>query len=154
MKIRKAHVKDAYRIQALLKKYSTEGELLVRPMGDIFAQIRDFFVLDRNTRPAGLIALHVYWEDLGEIRSFIIEKELRGRGLGEKLLNTAITEAKRIGIKKVFALTKIPDFFLKFGFKRISRAKLPHKVWKDCFNCAKYPKHCDEIALIYRIKDK
>ena len=129
MRIRKAHIRDAYRIQALLKKYSAEGELLVRPMGEIFAQIRDFFVLDRKGRPAGLIALHVYWEDLGEIRSFVIEKNERGKKLGEKLLTTAINEAKTIGIKKVFALTKIPGFFLKYGFKKISRAKLPHKVW-------------------------
>jgi amino-acid N-acetyltransferase len=152
MKIRKAHLKDAYNIQALLKKYSTEGELLVRPMADIFAQIRDFFILDNNGRMAGLVAMHVYWEDLGEIRSFIIDKKFRGRGYGDKLLVCAIKEAKEIGVKKVFALTKIPGFFIKKGFKKISRAKLPHKVWKDCFNCFKYPKYCDETALIHRIK--
>ena len=152
MRIRKAYIKDAYNIQALLKKYTSEGELLVRPMADIFAQIRDFFILDNKKRLTGLIALHVYWEDLGEIRSFIIEKKFRGRGFGEKLLESAIKEAKSIGIKKVFALTKIPGFFIKQGFKRISRSKLPHKVWKDCFNCPKYPKYCDEIALIYSIK--
>ena len=154
MKIRKAHIKDAYRIQALLKQYAAEGELLIRPMGDIFAQIRDFFVLDKNGRPAGIVALHVYWEDLGEIRSFLVTKGARGKGLGEELITEAIKEAKLIGIKKVFALTKIPDFFLKYGFKKISRSKLPHKIWRDCFNCAKYPKHCDETAVIYRIKEK
>jgi amino-acid N-acetyltransferase len=153
MRIRKAHIKDAYRIQALLKKYSSEGELLVRPMADIFAQIRDFYILDKNGRPAGLIAMHVYWEDLGEIRSFIIEKKYRGHGHGTELLSTAVKEARAIGIKKVFALTKVPVFFTKCGFKKLSRAKLPHKVWKDCFNCPKYPKHCDEIAMMYRIKD-
>jgi amino-acid N-acetyltransferase len=154
MKIRKAHIKDAYRIQALLKKYAAEGELLIRPMGDIFAQIRDFFILDKNGRPAGIVALHVYWEDLGEIRSFILEKNSRGHAYGRELLSAAIAEAKLIGIKKVFALTKIPDYFIKNGFRKISRAKLPHKIWRDCFNCPKYPKHCDETAVIYRIKEK
>ncbi len=154
MKIRKAHVKDAYRIQALLKKYASEGELLVRPMAEIFAQIRDFYILDQKGRPAGLIALHVYWEDLGEIRSFIIEKKYRGKRLGEKLLETAVKEAAGIGIKKVFALTKIPDFFARYGFKKLPRAKLPHKVWTDCINCAKYPKHCDETAMIFRMRPK
>lgn len=152
MRIRKAHIRDAYRIQALLKKYSAEGELIIRPMGDIFAQIRDFFILDKKGRPAGMIALHVYWEDLGEVRSLIIEKSLRSKGLGEKLLGYAVKEAKSIGINKIFALTKIPDFFLKYGFKKISRSKLPHKIWRDCFNCPKYPKHCDETAVIYRIR--
>ena len=153
MIIRKAHIKDAYRIQDLLKKYSAEGELIIRPMGDIFAQIRDFFIIDRKKRPAGMVALHVYWEDLGEIRSLVIEKKYRNKGFGEKLISSAIKEAKSIGIKKVFALTKIPDFFLKYGFKKISRSKLPHKIWRDCFNCPKYPKHCDETAVIYRIKE-
>jgi amino-acid N-acetyltransferase len=152
MRIRKAHISDAYSIQSLLKKYTTEGELLVRPMADIFAQIRDFYILEDKKHMAGIIALHVYWEDLGEIRSFIIEKKYRGLGFGGKLLANAVKEAEAIGIKKVFALTKIPEFFSKQGFKRISRTKLPHKVWKDCFNCPKYPKYCDEIALIYRIK--
>lgn len=153
MKIRKAHIKDAYRIQALLKKYAAEGELLIRPMGDIFSQIRDFFIIDKKGCPAGVVALHVYWEDLGEIRSFLVEKNAREKGFGKKLIDSAVKEAKHIGIKKIFALTKIPGFFLKYGFKKISRAKLPHKIWRDCFNCAKYPKHCDETAVIYRIKE-
>ncbi|MCE5300952.1 MAG: N-acetyltransferase [Spirochaetia bacterium] len=154
MKIRNAHIKDAYKIQELLKKYAVEGELIVRPMGDIFSQIRDFHILDFNGRMAGFIALHVYWEDLGEIRSFVVDKKFRGKGYGKQLMNLAVKEAKHIGINRIFALTRIPEFFLNQGFKKIPRAKLPHKVWRDCWNCPKYPKHCDEVALIYRIKNK
>ncbi len=57
------------------------------------------------------------------------------------------SEAKALGIKKVFALTLEPGFFKKFGFKTIERKKLPMKVWMDCARCSKQ-ENCDEIALI------
>ncbi|MCS7181283.1 MAG: GNAT family N-acetyltransferase, partial [bacterium] len=44
-----------------------------------------------------------------------------------------------------------PDFFMKFGFEKISKQKLPHKIWVDCINCPKFPR-CDEIPMMKIIK--
>lgn len=33
------------------------------------------------------------------------------------------------------------------GFEEIPKEKLPHKVWKECINCPKFP-NCDEIAMM------
>jgi amino-acid N-acetyltransferase len=151
-RVRKARIQDAMFVQALLKKYSTEADLILRNMADIYAQIRDYLILADGNKPVGVVALHVYWDDLAEIRSFVIEKKYRGRGNGAKLIDTAVKEAKGLGIKSIFVLTKIPDFFRKYGFRRIAKKELPHKIWKDCFNCPKFP-DCDEHALIFRIKD-
>ncbi|HPD19244.1 MAG TPA: GNAT family N-acetyltransferase, partial [Candidatus Goldiibacteriota bacterium] len=110
-------------------------------------------VLEDNKKKIGVVGLHIYWYDLGEIRSFIIEKSYRGMGYGSKLLTYAINEAGKIGIKSVFVLTKIPDFFVKYGFRKIQKKNLPQKIWKDCLNCPKFP-DCDEHALIYHFKKR
>ena len=128
------------------------ADLLKRSIADIYAQIRDYLVLVDKGRPVGTIAVHVYWDDLSEIRSFVIEKKYRGKGYGEKLLEAAIKEARNVGTKKVFSLTKIPDFFKKYGFRQIPKKKLPQKIWKDCFACPKFP-DCDESALILSLKN-
>ncbi len=150
--IRKAKTKDAYKIRNLLKKYSLEADIIIRSLNDIYENIRDFFVVENKNRIIGVIALHIYWEDLAEIRSFVIEKKYRSEGLGTQLLKYALKEAKDMDLKKVFALTKITGFFIKNKFKKISRKKLPEKIWRDCFLCPKYPDKCDEEAVIIRIK--
>ncbi|HRU40150.1 MAG TPA: N-acetyltransferase, partial [Candidatus Goldiibacteriota bacterium] len=137
--IRRAKTGDAARIQEIIKKYAKDADLLVRPLADIYSHIRDYFVAVTGKKVEGVISLHVYWEDLAEIRSFVLEKKLRGTGSGKKLLDAALTEARELGIKRVFALTKIPDYFRKHGFKDIDKKELPQKIWKDCFNCPKFP---------------
>ena len=44
-------------------------------------------------------------------------------------------------------LTYVPGFFKSFGFKRVDRKTLPHKVWTECVKCAKFP-DCDETAMV------
>ncbi len=149
--IRKAKTKDAYKIRNILKKYSAQADILIRPLNDIYENIRDFFVVEYKNKIIGVIALHIYWEDIAEIRSFVIEEKYRNLSLGKKLLETALKEAKELDLKKVFALTKIEKFFINNGFKKISRKKLPQKIWRDCLFCAKYPDKCDEIAVIKKI---
>jgi amino-acid N-acetyltransferase len=48
-------------------------------------------------------------------------------------------------------LTYIPEYFKKFGYKTVSRAKLPHKIWKDCINCPKFP-DCGEIPMVKALR--
>ncbi len=152
-KVKKAGVKDAGYIHGMVKKYSREVDLVIRNLPEIYGRIRDYFIIEGKSRPVGFIALRIYWEDLAEIRSFVVDKNYRGLGLGNRLFNAAMREARGMGIKKVFVLTGIPDYFLGKGFKIISKKKLPHKIWEDCLNCPKFP-DCDETALITRLKQK
>jgi len=152
LKVRKAVVKDAEFIQEIIKKYSVQADLVVKSLADIYTQLRDYFILeDEKGAPAGVIALHVYWENLGEIRSFVILEKYRGKGGGKLLIDAAVSEARSLGLKEIFALTKIPDFFRREGFKDIAKKQLPHKIWKDCFNCPKFP-DCDEEAITLKLK--
>ena len=57
-------------------------------------------------------------------------------------------EGKVVGVgEKYFTLTYKPGFFQKLGFQTITKEELPHKVWKECIDCPKFP-NCDEIAMV------
>ena len=53
-------------------------------------------------------------------------------------------------MKKVFALTYIPEFFKKFGFAIVDKKELPHKIWNECIKCVYFP-NCKEIAMMREI---
>ena len=66
---------------------------------------------------------------------------------GAPSVGACIGEARQLGIKKIFVLTYVPDFFDRLGFKPVDKSTLPHKVWADCVNCVKFP-DCDEDAMM------
>jgi amino-acid N-acetyltransferase len=148
--IRKAKASDVGKIQKLINAYAREGALLPRSLNELYENIRDFFVWKEGGRILGCCALHVAWEDLAEIKSLAVSGRARRRGIGSELLRSALSEAKDLGMKKVFALTNQEKFFKKNSFKKVKKEKLPHKIWGECIRCPKFP-DCDEVAMIFLI---
>ena len=146
MKIRKAKLADAKAIHKLITEAAANGDVIPRPLPEIYEAIRDFLVAEDNSKIVGCCGLHITWENLAEIRSLVVNLKMQKKGLGKKILSAALDEARKLDVPKVFALTNKPDFFLKNGFERISRRSLPNKIWGDCLKCPKFPK-CDEVAL-------
>ena len=144
--IRKANLNDVKEIQRMVKTYSGRGDILPRSLGDLYDHLRDFFVFIRNRSIQGICSLHICWEDLAEIRSLVVKEESRNKGIGVKLVKACLEESKSLGIKRVFALTYQPEFFERFGFEKVDKANLPHKIWADCLRCVKFP-DCDETAM-------
>ena len=68
-----------------------------------------------------------------------------------KLVQAAVAEGRRLGLAKVFALTREQRFFERLGFQTVPRESLPHKVWTDCVRCPLQAK-CDEIAVVLVIE--
>jgi len=91
--------------------------------------------------------MNIVWDELAEIKSLVVVPKFCKKGLGTKLIQQCHKEAKKLGVKRVFALTYIPKFFKKFGFKETSREELPHKIWAECIKCPFFP-DCNEIAVI------
>ena len=148
MKVEKAKITDAREVYEFIRKYASKGVVLPRPISEIYEKIREFFVVRKNRKIIGTVALHIVWEDIAEVRSLIVDEKMRGKGIGKNLLNAALGEARKLKIPKVFALTREPEFFARFGFKKVSKNKLPQKVWADCINCPLFPDHCDEVPVI------
>jgi len=151
--IHKARLKDIKAIHGLLNEYSSKGELLPRPLSALYDHLRSFsvYVDEKENRVVGCCALQFCWEDLAEIRSLAVHPDHTHKGIGTKLAETALEEAKSFNIQKVFTLTYRPGFFERFGFKQIDRSELPLKIWGDCLLCVKFP-DCDEIAMMKTIE--
>lgn len=145
--IRRATIKDVKNIQKLINIYAKKDEMLPRSLNELYENVRDFYIFEHKGRIAGCCALHICWEDLGEIKSLAVAKANQDSGIGKKLLAACLEDAKKLKLKKIFALTYKPMYFKKFGFKEIDKANLPHKIWTDCIKCVKFP-DCDEFALI------
>ena len=148
--IRKAQIRDVEGIHALVNRFAGAGSMLARSLSELYDDVRDFTVAvaHRGPDPAvvGCCALRVFWKDLAEIRSLAVSEDAQGHGVGRALVVACLDEARALGVPRVFALTYEPDFFAKFGFGRVDREALPHKVWMDCLRCPKYP-NCDEVAV-------
>ncbi len=145
--LRKAQIQDVKEIQKLLTFFATRGDMLSRSLSELYEALRDFYIFEEEGKLLGTAALHIVWEDLAEIRSVAVAEEAGRKGVGTKLVQSCIDEARAIGLKRLFCLTYKPDFFGRFGFRIVDKSELPHKVWGDCMKCVKFP-DCDEIAMI------
>lgn len=149
--IEKARIADAVQIQKLVNSFAERGEMLARPLSEIYENLRDFFVAREGGEVVACAALHIAWSDLAEVKSLAVSEEHRRRGLGEMLVKTCLDEAVSMGIPNTFCLTYVKPFFEKCGFVEEDKTTLPHKIWGECYRCPKFP-NCDESALIYRVK--
>jgi amino-acid N-acetyltransferase len=145
--IRKAKIEEIKQIQKLINSFAKLDLMLPRSLNELYENIRDFWVIEENRRIIGCAALHISWDDLVEIKSLAVAKNKQRSGLGRELINACLNEAKELGAKRIFVLTYKPEYFKKFGFKKIKHENLPHKIWAECINCCKFP-DCEEIALL------
>ena len=150
--IRKAQISDVRPMHGILSRYAASGALLARSLSDLYAQLRDFIVVEDDSTHdiVGTCSLRICWEDIAEIRSLAVHEDFCGRKLGRALVEMSIREASDMGLQKLFVLTYAPAFFEKLGFKPVDKSVLPHKVWGDCIKCVKFP-DCDEEALLLEL---
>lgn len=145
--LRKANINDVRQIQNLINKFAKQNLMLPRSLNELYENLRDFWVYEDNHRILGCCALHISWQDLAEIKSLAVEWAKQRKGIGAQLINVCIKEARDLKAKKIFVLTYCPQYFRKFGFKQVRNSALPHKIWVECINCAKFP-NCEEVALV------
>jgi amino-acid N-acetyltransferase len=150
----KPTVQDIKNMQQLVSNEVENGNILVRNEDEMATTIRSYTVVYQDDILAGFVALHIHSPILAEIRSLVVKKELRGQGLGKKLIQTCIDEAKDLLLEDILVLTYQQQLFEKFNFKVIDKASIPdNKIWADCVKCKHFP-ICDEIALLLTVKNK
>jgi len=150
LRIRKAGTRDVREIHRLVNSFAKREQMLPRSLNEIYETLRDHIVCEDNGEVTGVCALHILWEDLAEIRSLAVRADARRQGTGKRLVKSCVSEAKRLGIERIFVLTYNPDFFRSLGFVDIDKSELPQKIWGDCLRCHKFPE-CDESALIRKV---
>lgn len=150
--IRSARLTDVPAIQAIINSHAERGRMLFKNFAQLYEALRDFAVYEVEGKVVGCVALTIIWADLAEVRSLAVASDQIGKGIGRKLVEWCVEDARRIGIRKLMALTYEQAFFHKLGFTVVDKDTLPLKVWTDCVRCPKRD-GCDEIAVVRELTD-
>ncbi len=147
---RKATEADIDRLYHIIQGYAEQGIMLPRSRETLRGQIESFVVAEGADGLVGCGSLTRLGQDLVEIRSLGITEGHKGQGIGRKLVDFLVEEARKQQVVKVMALTYEVAFFQKNGFTVVPKEIFPEKVWKDCLHCKKQY-CCDEIAVLKRL---
>ena len=129
--IRSARTSDIKSIRKIIDTYSLQRRLLSKETVMLYEDVQEFFVAESNGEVIGCGALHVLWEDLGEVRTVAVNEEYRGQKIGHEIMNAIIERAKELGLKRLFCLTFETEFFGKHGFKEIQGAPVEPEVYQQ-----------------------
>lgn len=137
-------------MKALIDRYAGEDRMLSRSRDFLLEHLRDFVVAEDDGAFLGCCALAVLTPDLAEVRSLAVHPDAAGRGVGSALVRACVDEARRLGLRRVFALTLVPEFFERCHFTLTSLGHLPEKSAGECPVC---PKRfaCDEHAMLLHL---
>ncbi|WP_019615932.1 argininosuccinate lyase [Psychromonas ossibalaenae] len=148
--IRTARLTDLERVESMVNHWAVKGENLPRDKSDLAQSVGEFAVTECEGQVTGCGSLYIYDTGLAEIRSLGVEPGFERRGQGSALVELLVKRAEKLAIKRVFVLTRMPEFFMKLGFSPTSKSMMPEKVMKDCAMCIRQHA-CDEVALEFHI---
>lgn len=154
--VRPARAADVPDIFDNISHWAGQGRMLVRPMQNIFENLRDFFVAEEHTAEgpvfAGNGALHLLWGDIAEVRGLCVAPGIQARGVGRQLVAACEEEARRVGIPTLFAWTYEVGFFERCGFTQVDKTKDLHpRVWSECLRCPFFV-GCNENGMVKRLE--
>ena len=150
--VRKARLTDVRAMHRIINHYAEKQRMLPKTELQLYENLRDYSVVT-DAEPQHVLAcgaLHIYWENLAEIRAIAVDSDVVQKGLGTALVRNLLDEAREWNIRKVFVFTYEPAFFARFGFGQVEHRELPLKVYNECFHCPKFNK-CDEIAMVLEL---
>ncbi|MGA8114851.1 MAG: amino-acid N-acetyltransferase [Actinocatenispora sp.] len=133
---RRARTADVRRIAALIDTYAPERRLLVKPAVTLYEDVQEFRVAEADGQVVGCGALHVFWEDLAEIRTVAVDPAYRGCQIGHRIVTTLLDTARELGIRRVFVLTFEVDFFARHGFRILAESPVDTTVYQELMRSA------------------
>jgi len=97
------------------------------PPNELEDHLAHVVVAEADGRIVGCGGLEVYPDcDAGLVRSMAVEEELRGSGLGARILEWVGAHARSLGIKELFLFTMhARDFYARFGYQDATLDEFP-----------------------------
>ena len=130
--VRPARTGDVRAIQELLEPFVQQRILLGKDLVVLFEAVQEFLVAeDSDGAIVGCGALHVIWEDIGEVRTLIVGDRWLHRGVGRALVEGLEERAARLGLSRLFCLTFEVDFFTRRGFEPIGEQVVDPDVYSQ-----------------------
>lgn len=121
--VRPARTSDVLAIRELVENYAGDGPRLLRKNTvTLYEDVQEFYVAELDDLIVGCGALHVFWHDLGEIRTVAVSPNCKGKGIGSKIIEALTERAKVLGLTRLFCLTFEIKFFTGHGFQPIKES--------------------------------
>lgn len=116
-----AQAADAAAIGALLRDAGLPAE-------DFADHLAHFLVARRGGGIVGAVGFELHGRD-ALLRSLVVTAELRGAGLGGRLVSRLEPEAAHAGARQFYLLTTTAEaFFAHRGFQRVARGAVPAPI--------------------------
>ncbi len=148
--VRPATEADIEAIVAVVNENVRQGHLLPRTPENIRASLNTWLVAEIAGQVVGIGSLLKMSDVLVEVRSLAVLPAFRSYGVGAKVVQGLVEEARQRGFPTVFALTRAVHFFEKLGFTVTNKERFPEKVWRDCVICP-LQHACDETAVVLEL---
>ena len=130
--VRRARTSDVLGILAVTAPLVDRRVLLGKEPVDLYEAVQEFRVaVDEVGSVIGCGALHVMWEDLGEIRTLAVSDAWLNQGVGHALLEQLEQDARDLGLGRLFCLTFEVDFFASHGFAEVSDSIVAPDVYAE-----------------------
>ena len=126
--VRRARTADVTTIKSLVDEYAGRV-LLAKEIVTLYESVQEFLVGELDGEVVGCGALHVLWEDLGEIRTVAVHPRTVGHGVGHAIVAALLSRARELGLRRIFVLTFEDQFFARHGFTEIDGTPVPPDVF-------------------------
>ena len=129
--IRPARTSDVKAIRELVDSYAAPGKMLTKETVTLYEGVQEFTVAELDGKVVGCGALHTLWEDLAEVRTVAVQKDLHKQGIGHKIMERIIERAREVGVERIFCLTFQTEFFGRHGFVEIHGTPVDQEVYQQ-----------------------
>jgi amino-acid N-acetyltransferase len=129
--VRPARATDVKAVRLIIDQYALQRRLLSKDTVKLYEDVQEFFVAESDGEVIGCGALHVLWEDLGEVRTVAVNREYRRKRVGNQILEAITNRAISLGLKRLFCLTFETEFFAQHGFKVIEGTPVEADVYQQ-----------------------
>ncbi len=130
LQVHRAKVTDVRGIKRLVDAHA--GPILLeKTLANLFEDVTEFWVAEYKGALVGCGALHVLWEDLGEIRTVATDRAVRRQGIGRAVCTALIEHARYLGLHRLFVLTFEVAFFDSLGFEPIRELNLSEEGYAE-----------------------
>ena len=131
-RVRRARTSDVRAIKRLVKPLVQRRILLGKDLVVLYESVQEFRVAEATDGTVvGCGALHVMWEDLGEVRTLAVAPEWLRKGVGHALVAELERAAVELGLSRLFCLTFEVDFFRAHGFDQMTEELIPPEVYAE-----------------------
>ena len=148
--VRRARTSDIRTIRDIVRPHAESRVLVSKDAVTYYEAVQQFRVGEVDGRVVGFGALHVMWEDLAEIRTLAVSPEAKGRGVGSRLLEALVEDARELGVERLFCLTFEVEFFSRHGFEVIEGQAVEPEVYAELVRS--YDEGVAEFLDLERVK--